>query len=172
MLWSEKSPVLDIERAIVGIPTATLSLNCPSAATSHRCTAHRSHSGIWTHTNAPCRRATFYCLMRLLSGCCRKLPTRLTTSKCPMQADSVHSRHGNTTSGWWAITRLRACGLWGDAATFHTRDQMYLVLMNIMTKHGHGGKRYWLCSFAKKVFCACGCFGRCTYDAVFAVLSW
>ena len=30
-----------------------------------------------------------------------------------------------------------ACGLWGDAATFHTRDQMYLVLMNIMTKHRH-----------------------------------
>ena len=65
-----------------------------------------------------------------------------------------------------------ACGLWGDAATFHTRDQMYLELMNIMTKHGHGGKRYRLCSFAKKVVCACGCFGRCTYDAVFAVLSW
>ena len=38
-LWSEKSPGLDIEGAIVAIATATLPLNCPCAASSHRCTA-------------------------------------------------------------------------------------------------------------------------------------
>ena len=46
-------------------------------------------------TNAPCRRATFNCLMRSLAGCCPRRPTCLTTSKCPMEADSVHSRLGN-----------------------------------------------------------------------------
>ena len=170
MLWSEKSRGLDIEGAIVAIATATLSSSCPCAATSHHCTARKSHSGIQTSTNAPCRRATF-CLVRSLSECCPKRPTCLTASKCPMEADIVHSRLGNTTTGWWAMAWLRAV-FWVDAATFHTRDQMYLVLMNIMTKRGHGEKRHWICSSAKKVVCACGCFVRWTYDAVFVVLCW
>ena len=59
---------LDIEGANVALATGTLSLNCPGAATSHSRTAHKSHSGIRTNTNAPCRRATFYCLMRSFSG--------------------------------------------------------------------------------------------------------
>ena len=29
-----------------------------------------------------------------------------------------------------------------------------------------------MCAFGKKVVCQCGCYGRCTFDAIFKVLQW
>jgi len=100
------------------------------------------------------------------------------------KADDVESFFGfgdnerlhNTFEKWKQSVGIAgdalACGLWGDAAAFHTRDQLYVVMLNILSGKGKSGKRYWLVSFAKKSVCACGCYGRCTFDAIFEVISW
>ena len=133
---------------------------------------HSTHVAIWdTDKHERTMQTCCFPLPREIVGCCPTRPTRPTTSKCPQCKPTAYTRCLETqlrAGGPHAV----ACGLWGDAATFHTRDQTYLVLMNIITKRGPGGKHYWLCSFAKTVVCACVCFGRRTYDAVFAVLSW
>ena len=61
-------------------------------------------------------------------------------------------------------------GLWGDSATYFTRDSLYVIMANAVT--GVRKRRYWLCAFSKKSLCACGCGGRCTLDGIWRVLSW
>ena len=65
-----------------------------------------------------------------------------------------------------------ACGPWGGAATSHTRDQMYLVLMNSMTKHGHGVALLALQLGQKKWLVHAAASADVHTNAVFAVLSW
>ena len=61
-------------------------------------------------------------------------------------------------------------GLWGDAAAFNTRDALYVLLFNILT--GRLRDRFVLCVFSKGQLCKCGCFGRCTFEAIWEVISW
>ena len=95
MPWSEKSPRLDIEGAVVAIATATLSLNCPNAATSHRCTAHKSN--FWDTDKHE----------RTMQTCCFRLPHEIVQSVLS-KASNMSDYFEVSTSGWWAITRLRA----------------------------------------------------------------
>ena len=60
-------------------------------------------------------------------------------------------------------------GIWGDAAKFFTRDCVMLVLWNLVT--GPDNQRFWFCACSKKDMCQCGCSGRCTTEAIFAVLK-
>jgi hypothetical protein len=64
-----------------------------------------------------------------------------------------------------------AClALWGDAAPHTKRDSIYLLLFMVMS--GVHRTRFWICAFSKKLTCKCGCFGRCTFNDVFQVISW
>ena len=61
-------------------------------------------------------------------------------------------------------------GIWGDAAPFHTRDALYLVLINIISGIFH--QRFWVACFPKRMTCQCGCFGRCTFASIWRLLTW
>ena len=61
-------------------------------------------------------------------------------------------------------------GLWGDSGTFFTRDSVYLLLWSCLSGLDH--PRRFICAFAKRQTCACGCFGRHTFDDIFKVIAW
>ena len=63
-----------------------------------------------------------------------------------------------------------AIGLWGDSAPYAKRDSLHLLLWTVLC--GTIRTRYWLCGFNKKLLCQCGCYGRCTYDCIWAVITW
>lgn len=61
-------------------------------------------------------------------------------------------------------------GLWGDSAPHTHRDSLNLIQFTVLS--GIHRKRYWICAFPKRDMCRCGCFGRCSFDAVFEVVAW
>ena len=69
-----------------------------------------------------------------------------------------------------ASNDIAAFGVWSDAAPYHTRDSLYLVLVNVLSGVFHS--RFWMCAWGKRLACNCGCKGKCTYDAVWRVLRW
>ena len=86
------------------------------------------------------------------------------------------SKHQETIDQW--CTRLQCrndgqvipCGIWGDSATYNTRDSLVVLLVNVLSSPDD--TRWWTCAFSKRALCACGCSGRCTFDACYKVLSW
>ena len=82
----------------------------------------------------------------------------------------------NTLQDWSGRTgiadegNLVGVGLWGDAAPFHTRDSVFILLFNILTGKNHA--RHWVVAFAKRSVCKCGCKGRCTFEGVMRVVVW
>ena len=65
---------------------------------------------------------------------------------------------------------LLCCGLWGDGASYHTRDQLNMLLFNCLS--GIYRLRMWIGVWSKRVSCQCGCKGQCTYDSFFRIISW
>ena len=63
-----------------------------------------------------------------------------------------------------------AVGVLGDSARYFTRDQLYLLLFNVISGKNH--KRYWVGAWSKRTQCDCGCKGRCTLDGIMAVFVW
>ena len=63
-----------------------------------------------------------------------------------------------------------AIGVWGDSARYFTRDQLYLLLFNVISGKNH--KRYWVAAWSKRTQCDCGCKGRCTLEGIMAVFVW
>ena len=61
-------------------------------------------------------------------------------------------------------------GLWGDAAPMLKRDQLYLMVYNIVTGTFHD--RFLYCAASKRCLCDCGCKGRCTFEAMFKIFKW
>ena len=60
--------------------------------------------------------------------------------------------------------------LWGDSAPMSHRDS--LVLMTTRLLSGVHKFKLWVWACSKKSLCACGCKGRCTFQAVWQVLAW
>jgi hypothetical protein len=69
-----------------------------------------------------------------------------------------------------ASTPTACLALWGDSAPYVKKDSLYLLLFTCIS--GTVRKRYWVCALPKRRLCRCGCFGRCTFDALFRVLGW
>ena len=69
---------------------------------------------------------------------------------------------------------MKAIGIWGDSAPYHTKDSLFIVLFNILgyIVEGFSLTRHMICAFSKGVTCKCGCGGKCTFDAIFKVLAW
>ena len=61
-------------------------------------------------------------------------------------------------------------GLWGDSANSTAGDSLYMLLFTVIS--GSCRRRFWLCGLNKRALCNCGCSGRCTFDAIWAVLGW
>jgi hypothetical protein len=67
--------------------------------------------------------------------------------------------------------QLFACiGLWGDSAPSTKKESLYLLLFTVL--NGEFRQRFWITCFNKTQVCRCGCFGRCTFEAVFNVVAW
>ena len=66
-------------------------------------------------------------------------------------------------------TLLALC-LWGDSAPSTKRDSVYLLTYRVLT--GTHRRRVWIAALGKSQLCKCGCFGRHTFDALFAIVSW
>ena len=83
---------------------------------------------------------------------------------------------GRTLNDWSRRThtkndgKILTMGVWGDAAPFHTRDSLYLMLWNILSGTSH--KRFWFTVFTKRTTCDCGCRGRHTFEVVWEVMKW
>ena len=68
------------------------------------------------------------------------------------------------------VSTPTACvALWGDSAPYVKKDSLYLLLVTCIS--GAVRKRYWACALPKRRLCRCGCFGRCTFDALLPVLG-
>ena len=65
---------------------------------------------------------------------------------------------------------ILALGMWGDSAVISPSESLFILLINCLSGICH--QRFWVCAFGKKVVCQCGCYGRCTFDAIFKVLQW
>ena len=61
-------------------------------------------------------------------------------------------------------------GVWGDSAPYNTRDNLFLILFNVIS--GSNRTRFWVTAFPKKVVCRCGCHGRHTFEEVWKILAW
>ena len=61
-------------------------------------------------------------------------------------------------------------GVWGDAAPYHTRDSLFLLLVSPLSVRDRS--RMWVCAFSKRMVCCCGCRGRCTFEGCFKILAW
>ena len=68
-------------------------------------------------------------------------------------------------------TPVAGIGIWGDAASFNTRDSLYVMLFNFLSI-GCYGERIPFCIFSKSQTCRCGCQGRCTFEKVWEVMVW
>ena len=65
---------------------------------------------------------------------------------------------------------IAALGLWGDSATYFTRDQLVVMLFNVLSGVHH--TRFLICAMGQRTMCNCGCKGRCTMEAVWSVIAW
>ena len=63
-----------------------------------------------------------------------------------------------------------ALALWGDSAPYTKRDSVYLLTHCVLS--GIHRKRAWIAVIGKRHVCQCGCWGRCTFDALFEVVAW
>ena len=75
------------------------------------------------------------------------------------------SPHKNTLRQWIDRVGIAAepeefisFGVWGDSATYNTRDSLFLILYNALS--GSCRDRHWFCAWPKKIMCRCGCAGR------------
>ena len=73
-------------------------------------------------------------------------------------------------SGDVSPSTLIGCGIWGDGAAFHTRNNLFVLLVNVVS--GVHKRRFWICAFSKDMLCACGCKGRCTFDSIWQIVAW
>eukprot|EP00974_Lingulodinium_polyedra_P003242 304154-Lingulodinium_polyedra.AAC.1 len=71
----------------------------------------------------------------------------------------------NTRRGPWACI-----GLWGDSAPSVKEESVFLLSFCVL--NGSVRQRFWITAFNKSKMCQCGCKGRHTIDAVFAVVAW
>ena len=60
--------------------------------------------------------------------------------------------------------------LWGDAAPMTHNNSRYLLTVRVLS--GKHRQRFWIAALSKKLLCQCGCFGRCTFDAIWEVVAW
>ena len=60
--------------------------------------------------------------------------------------------------------------LWGDSAPFNKRDSLYLLTHRVL--NGRHRRRVWIAALSKRYLCACGCYGRHTFDALFDIVAW
>ena len=75
------------------------------------------------------------------------------------------SRVGAVLAGVWFMLAL-----WGDAAPLSKRESLYLLTYRVLS--GVHRQRLWIAAISKRSLCQCGCFGRCTFDAIFDHVSW
>ena len=77
---------------------------------------------------------------------------------------------------WARRVQLKLAGLWmclalwGDAAPYNKRDQVYLLTYRLLS--GEYRSRIWIFCLSKRDLCQCGCFGRCTFDSLFEAVAW
>ena len=71
-----------------------------------------------------------------------------------------------------ASADLACIGLWGDGAPLTKNKRMSIELITFRVMSGTVRRRFWVAALAKRMLCQCGCRGKCTYDAVFRVISW
>ena len=71
----------------------------------------------------------------------------------------------DVSSGNWFMLAL-----WGDSGPYSKRDQVYLLTYRVLS--GVHRTRLWIAAIAKRRICQCGCFGRCTFDALFEIVAW
>ena len=93
--------------------------------------------------------------------------TRTTSWGLRKDLGSGGGRMGLTSTG---LHKYLPIGLWGDSAVLHKRDSLHMLLWTVLS--GSVRKRFWLCACNKRLLCQCGCKGRCTYDGIWAVISW
>ena len=60
--------------------------------------------------------------------------------------------------------------LWGDSAEYNNNDSLYMIFFTVLS--GLFRRRFWVCGFNKRMLCKCGCYGRHTYDDIWAVIAW
>ena len=60
--------------------------------------------------------------------------------------------------------------LWGDSAPTTHKDSVFLLTWTCLT--GVHRRRFRLCAVTKRRLCKCGCYGRCTFGAMFRVIAW
>ena len=96
------------------------------------------------------------------------------TTEDPCLVDESHPLYA-TRKGWAAKNgvddheHLAAYTLWGDAARM-LDDQLYLLLWSCLS--GSVAERFWICAFTKRIMCACGCYGRHTFERVWDLVAW
>ena len=61
-------------------------------------------------------------------------------------------------------------GLWGDGGAYNTRDQIMLLLFNVVTGL-HFTQRYLIGVLSKLNTCRCGCKGQCTLNSFLRVVK-
>ena len=60
--------------------------------------------------------------------------------------------------------------LWGGSAPTTKRGSLYLLTYRVL--NGVHRRRVWIAGLSKRNICACGCYGRCTFDALFEIIAW
>ena len=73
----------------------------------------------------------------------------------------ANSPFGDAKAAWvtefwipWDGSDVAVCGLWGDAAPFHTRDSIMMLLFNVIS--GVCNMRRWIATWSKRMACASG----------------
>ena len=65
---------------------------------------------------------------------------------------------------------LLLVGIWGDAAAFHTRDSISMLIFSVLSGLSH--ERHWVATWSKRITCRCGCQGRCTFAVFRRLFAW
>ena len=68
------------------------------------------------------------------------------------------------------VGRWLCLSFWGDAAPYTKRDSICLLTYRVL--NGQHRRRVWVAALSKRQLCDCGCYGRCTFDALFDVMAW
>ena len=67
---------------------------------------------------------------------------------------------------------ISVVGMWGDSASFFTRDSIFVLLFNLLSGSLSRRRRFPICAWSKRMACQCGCQGRCTLDGIWRVTTW
>ena len=90
--------------------------------------------------------------------------------------DDSQSGFRESLQNWSSRVQVKLGGpwlclaLWGDSAPFNKRDSLYLLTYRVL--NGQHRRRVWIAGLSKRMLCACGCFGRHTFDALFDIVAW